>query len=99
MIVPQKAKQFHKNLKENKLKRFLILANVHGCNITNRIFVTSMFFEPIKCQCCPRIETILLICTANQLTGFYMKATLALNGLKFLKFSRTIFQRALGDHV
>ena len=27
------------------------------------------------------IETIQLICYGNQLTGFYMKATLALNGL------------------
>ena len=34
-----------------------------------------------KCQCCPHIETSQLICTANQLTGFYMRATLALNGL------------------
>ena len=33
-------------------------------------------------QCCPHIETSQLICTANQLTGFYMRATLALNGLK-----------------
>ena len=31
----------------------------------------------IKCQCCPHIETTQLICTANQLTGFYMRATLA----------------------
>ena len=34
------------------------------------------FVSPIKCQCCPHIET-----TANQLTGFYIRATLALNGL------------------
>ena len=38
----------------------------------------------MKCQCCPHIETSQLICTANQLTGFYLKATLALNGLKWL---------------
>ena len=37
----------------------------------------------IKCQCCPPIETSQLIYTANQLTGFYMRATLALNGLTF----------------
>ena len=37
--------------------------------------------QPIKCQCCPHIETSQLICTANQLTGFYMRATLAFNGL------------------
>ena len=36
---------------------------------------------PIKCQCCPHIETSQLICTANQLTVFYMRTTLALNGL------------------
>ena len=37
--------------------------------------------QPIKCQCCPHIETSQLICCANQLTGFYMRATLTLNGL------------------
>ena len=37
--------------------------------------------QPIKCQCCPHIETSQLICTANQLTGFYMRATLAFNEL------------------
>ena len=34
-----------------------------------------------KCQCCPHPETSQLICTANQLTGFYMRVTLTLNGL------------------
>ena len=34
-----------------------------------------------KSQCCPHIETSQLICTGNQLTGFYMRATLAFNGL------------------
>ena len=29
----------------------------------------------------PHIETSQLICTANELTCFYMRATLALNGL------------------
>ena len=34
------------------------------------------------CQCCPHhIETSQLMWTANQLTDFYMRATLALNGL------------------
>ena len=36
---------------------------------------------PSKCQCYPHVETSQLICTANQLTGFYMRATLTLNGL------------------
>ena len=30
---------------------------------------------------CPHIETSQLICHANQLTGFYMRATLALDRL------------------
>ena len=37
--------------------------------------------QPIKFQCCPRIETSQLISYVNQLTGFYMRATLAFNGL------------------
>ena len=41
----------------------------------------SMGDSPIKCQCSPHIETSQLICFANQLTGCYMRATLALNGL------------------
>ena len=39
------------------------------------------YFWPIKCHCCPQIKTSQLIYTANQSTGFYMRATLALNGL------------------
>ena len=35
---------------------------------------------PMKCQCWPHIETRQLTCCVNQLTGFYMRATLALNG-------------------
>ena len=35
-----------------------------------------------KCQCCSHIEISQLICTAIQLTGFYMSATLVLNELK-----------------
>ena len=34
-----------------------------------------------KCQCCPHIETSQLICKVNQLTVFYMRTPLALNGL------------------
>ena len=32
----------------------------------------NLVVYPIKRQCCPHIETSQLICTANQLTGFYM---------------------------
>ena len=35
----------------------------------------------IKCQCYPHIETSQLICTANQLSGFYMRATVVLDRL------------------
>ena len=38
--------------------------------------------SPIKCQFSRHIETSQLICTANQLTGFNMRATLALNESK-----------------
>ena len=37
--------------------------------------------SPIKCQCCPHIETSQLICYANQLTGLYMTTTLVFNEL------------------
>ena len=36
--------------------------------------------EPNKCLCYP-LEARQLICKENQLTGFYVRATLALNGL------------------
>ena len=38
-------------------------------------------FQPIKCQCCPHIETNKLIGTLDQLTGFYMRAALVFIGL------------------
>ena len=34
-----------------------------------------------KCQCCAHIGTSQLICMANQLTGFYVRAKMAVNGL------------------
>ena len=39
------------------------------------------FINPLNASVDPHIETSQLICTANQLTGFYMRATLACNGL------------------
>ena len=35
----------------------------------------------MQCQCCPHTETSQLIYRTNQLTGFYMRVTLILNGL------------------
>ena len=42
----------------------------------------SYFHELIKRQSCHHMETSQLIYRANQLTGFYMMATLVFNGLK-----------------
>ena len=55
----------------------MLPTNFHEIKVCGRVCI----FNPITCQCCPHIETSQLICTANQLTGFYMGATLALNGL------------------
>ena len=43
----------------------------------------------VKCQCCPHIKTSQLVCYANQLTGFYMRTTLAFNGLKSNNYGDT----------
>ena len=48
------------------------------------------FNDPIKCQCWLLIETSKLICFANQVTGFYMRVTLALNGLTSKTFIHDI---------
>ena len=58
----------------------MLPTNFHEIKVCGRVCI----FNPITCQCCPHIETSQLICTANQLTGFYMGATLALNGLMLL---------------
>ena len=44
----------------------------------------SQMFPPIKCQCCLHIETSQLI--SNQLIGFSIRATLALNGLRTAEY-------------
>ena len=41
--------------------------------------------EPIKYQCGPHIENSQLICTADQLTGFCMRATPVFNRLNGLR--------------
>ena len=51
-------------------------------NITSAsLYLFDRPYYAIKCQCCLHIETSQLICFANRLAGFYMRATLALNGL------------------
>ena len=59
-----------------KLTKLLIL--------TEEEHLLTFWFQLIKWQCCPHIETSQFIRTANQLTGFYMRATLALNRLSYL---------------
>ena len=53
--------------------------------------VRYLLHEPFTCQCCPHVETSQLICTANQLSGFYMRATFAFNGLKIITFGGVLF--------
>ena len=43
--------------------------------------LATTFELTIKRQSCLHIEASQLICTENQLTGFYMRATLAFTGL------------------
>ena len=55
--------------------------------------VTSeAFHQRIKCQCCPHIETSQLTCSANQLTGLYMRPTLAFNGLRTFPNESVIYR-------
>ena len=67
------------------LKHLITRSHRTGINFPflngKRIQYFSVSTYPIKCQCCPHIEKCQLICTSNQLTGFYMRATLARNGL------------------
>ena len=66
----------------HKLKETSLMAvAVKSSKVEQRLSYWRMRFWPIKCRCCPDIETSQLICCANQLTGFYTSATLALNGL------------------
>ena len=47
----------------------------------------------MKYQCCHHIETSQLICYANQLTGFYMRATLVFNGLRVVLLLSSVKQK------
>ena len=50
-------------------------------------------FKLIKCQNCHHIETIQLIYSANQLTGFYMMGAMAFKVLRYaLNEGNTLFQ-------
>ena len=41
------------------------------------------YLKPFNGQCSHHIETSQLICSANQLTSFYMMGTLAVKGLSY----------------
>ena len=76
------------NLKTNchiKLKYFLWPKLLEGLLFAKYLIYVAgtlnKFISPIKWQCCPHVETSQLIFCVNQLTGFYMRATLELNGL------------------
>ena len=47
-----------------------------------KCFSRDSYFLTHQMPVLPHIETSQLICTADQLTGFYMRATLAFNGLR-----------------
>ena len=53
----------------------------------------SSLHQLIKRQSCHDVETSQLICSANQLTGFFMIATLAFNELK--AFSEQLYLKAV----
>ena len=48
---------------------------------------------------CPHIEACQLIFRANQLTGFYMSATLAFNGLQRGKFGIIMSEWIVKHHI
>ena len=57
-------------------------------------------FQPIKCYCRPHIEPSQLICSSNQLTGFYIRETLAFNGINqsivfLINFIMIAFKKSL----
>ena len=77
-----------KALASEKLLLFRILSEKFKTFVISHLSMSLI----IKCQCCPHIETSQLICTANQLTGFYIRATLALNGLNTYDFCKINLQ-------
>ena len=59
------------------------LARINKFNTRHQIgiYQTQKKYQPFNDQCSHRIETSQLICTASQLTGFYMMRTLIVKGL------------------
>ena len=70
----------------NKQTPFTLTQTVNNKRSTTHSKVNKKCLKlPIKCQCCSHIETSQLICIANQLIGFYKRATLAFNWLTITK--------------
>ena len=62
-----------------------VIENIFGIVAARlRMLRRSFVGYPVKCHCCSHIETSQFIYAANWLTGFYMRATLAFNGLNRL---------------
>ena len=72
---------FHR--KFEVLRNFIQFHLYYEANSSNLINVYSPYspISLVKRQSCHHIETTQLICSANQLTGFYMMVTLAFNEL------------------
>ena len=56
-------------MSQNNIKKYCILRDWLVC-------------QPIKCQCCPFVESSQFM-EFDQVAGFYMRETLALNGLTY----------------
>ena len=52
-----------------------------GTTVSKDVFSKVAVIKPIKCQCCPHIETSQLICYAKSIDCICMRAILAFNGL------------------
>ena len=79
-------KHINRNISKNRATFSLRVSFIgESMHIMYKLFVPVLYLCIIsKCQCCPHIETSQLIFRANQLSSFYMSATLALNGLRVL---------------
>ena len=57
------------------IKYFELLERIMKSLVIIFAFLMALGINPLN-QCCCHIETSQLICYANQLTGFYIRATL-----------------------
>ena len=63
--------------------------SVYEFNFLNTAQKIKISINSFKRQSCHHIETSQLVCRANQLTGFYMMATLAFNELRISSVNMT----------